>query len=86
MARPTVLEQATQVSEAWRKKLARKRGYVPERSCCSVCDRKKVCHVCGAQTLLACSDCRLNFGAVVYVCSDPACRDAHERKCWGDGS
>ena len=56
---------------------------VAEKRCCTVCDSKKVCHVCGTQTLLACSDCRINFQATVYVCSKPACRDEHERKCYG---
>lgn len=57
--------------------------YKAEKRCCSVCDRKKVCHVCGEQTLLACSDCQINFAATVYVCQKSACRDAHERKCFG---
>lgn len=65
---------------------SKERSYQAEKPCCSVCDRKKVCHVCKAQTLLACSDCRLNFGAVVYVCAQRACRDEHERMCFGDGS
>lgn len=60
--------------------------YEAIKRCCSVCDRQKVCHVCGAQTLIACSDCRMNFGAVVYVCPTTPCRDAHESKCFGDGS
>jgi hypothetical protein len=57
--------------------------YISERRCCSVCDRQKVCHVCGTQTLMACSDCRLNFGAVIYVCTNTVCRAEHERKCYG---
>ena len=57
--------------------------YVAVKRCCSVCDRQKVCHICRATTLLACSDCRMNFGAVVYVCHQPTCRDEHERKCYG---
>jgi hypothetical protein len=55
--------------------------YEAERRCCSVCDAKKVCHVCGETTLLACSDCRIDFGVTVYVCKRPACRDEHEAKC-----
>ena len=51
--------------------------------CCSVCDQKKVCHICGEQTLFACSDCQINFSATVYVCYKSECRDAHERKCFG---
>lgn len=58
--------------------------YVASKPCCSICDRQKQCHVCGGQTLFACSNCRLNFKAVVYVCSKSSCRDEHERKCWGD--
>lgn len=42
------------------------------------------CHVCGDATPLACSDCRLNFKAIVSVCRKATCRDEHERKCWGD--
>jgi hypothetical protein len=59
-------------------------SYTAEKKCCSICDRQKICHVCKEQTLLACSDCRLNFGAIVYVCRKPSCRDEHERKCYGD--
>lgn len=59
--------------------------YESEKRCCSVCDQQKVCHVCGVQTLFACSDCRMNFKAVVYVCTKPACRDEHERMCYGPG-
>lgn len=44
------------------------------------------CHVCRHPTKTACSDCRLNFGAIVYVCANTACRDYHESKCFGDGS
>lgn len=54
--------------------------------CCTICDAKKVCHVCGEQTLWACSDCRINFATTIYVCQKPACRDEHELKCIGDGS
>lgn len=52
-----------------------------EKKCCNVCDRKKVCHICGDQTLMACSDCRINFKAVVYVCKKVECRKAHDRRC-----
>lgn len=44
----------------------------------------KTCHVCGDATNLCCSDCAINFGASVYVCSKSSCRDEHEIKCWGD--
>jgi hypothetical protein len=57
--------------------------YDPEKRCCSVCDAKKVCHVCGEQTLMACSDCRINLGATVYVCGKRKCREAHDRVCSG---
>jgi hypothetical protein len=50
-----------------------------EKRCCSVCDARRLCHVCGSQTLYACSDCRIDFGVTIYVC--PKCRDQHEQKC-----
>lgn len=55
--------------------------YNPERTCCSVCDARKVCHVCGAQTLWACSDCRIDLGATVYVCQKLVCQMTHAEKC-----
>jgi hypothetical protein len=55
--------------------------YEAEKRCCTVCDAKKVCHVCGEQTLWACSDCRINLGTTVYVCQKAKCRDEHEKKC-----
>lgn len=51
-----------------------------EKSCCTVCDRRKECHICGTQTLYACSDCRIDFGVSIYVCTSSACRTAHESK------
>lgn len=41
------------------------------------------CSVCGEQTDLACSDCKIDNGEIVYVCQKTACRDKHEadRKC-----
>lgn len=56
--------------------------YEELKRCCTVCDRKKKCHVCGEQTLFACSDCRINFQATVYVCAKDSCQDAHEQKCF----
>lgn len=53
------------------------------KSCCTVCDAKKVCHICGEQTLLACSDCQINLAATVYVCGKVDCRREHERRCSG---
>ncbi len=44
------------------------------------------CHVCLESTGMGCSDCRMNFGATVYVCGGRECRDSHELKCYGDGS
>jgi hypothetical protein len=44
------------------------------------------CHVCKDETYLYCADCRMNFGAYVYVCAKPECRDIHEKKCYGDRS
>lgn len=55
--------------------------YKAEKHCCTVCDAKKKCHICGKQTLYACSDCQIDLGATVYVCSSSDCRDAHEKKC-----
>jgi len=55
--------------------------YVAERHCCTVCDSQKLCTICGDQTLLACSDCRIDFQTTVYVCKKSDCRDEHERKC-----
>ena len=42
------------------------------------------CHVCSTGTWTCCSNCAVNFGAKVYVCSNRECREAHERMCWGD--
>lgn len=53
--------------------------YGEEKRCCTVCDAKKQCHVCGNNTLYACADCRIDFGVTVYVC--PKCRNDHEEKC-----
>lgn len=52
-----------------------------EKRCCMVCDAKKCCSVCRAQTLFACSDCRITFGVSVYVCSNIQCRDVHDSLC-----
>lgn len=60
-------------------------AYQQSKPCCTICDRQKRCHVCGDQTLFACSNCQINFAATVYVCAKSACRDEHERKCAGDG-
>ena len=57
--------------------------YKEQKRCCSICDAKKICHVCGKQTLYACSDCQINFNATVYVCQSSKCRDAHEMRCYG---
>lgn len=40
-----------------------------------------MCHVCGANTLWACSDCRIDFGVTIYVCNTKGCHNAHEEKC-----
>lgn len=47
--------------------------------------KNSVCHVCKTPTEFACSDCRINFSATVYVCGTRACRMEHDRKCAGDG-
>ena len=53
-----------------------------QKRCCTICDAKKICHICGDQTLLACADCAINFGATVYVCHKSLCHDEHEIKCY----
>lgn len=55
--------------------------YEQEKRCCTVCDAKKVCTICGTATLYACSDCRIDFQTTIYVCPSTACRDRHEEKC-----
>lgn len=39
------------------------------------------CVVCGAPTVLACSDCAIDSGGTnsVHVCNKSACRDEHEK-------
>ena len=39
------------------------------------------CHVCGNDTQMACSDCRIDFGVSIHVCMKPECITAHELKC-----
>ena len=60
---------------------AQKAPYFAERRCCTVCDAKKLCTICGAQTDMACSDCRIDFQSTIYVCSKNECRNEHEGKC-----
>ena len=36
------------------------------------------CVVCGDGTILACSDCAIDYHRSVHVCKKPECRDAHE--------
>jgi hypothetical protein len=55
--------------------------YETEKRCCYICDGRKLCHVCGQQTLLACSDCRIDLAATVRVCNKQECRDAHDKVC-----
>lgn len=57
------------------------RGIQQVKRCCTSCDSKQLCHVCGDQTQFACSDCRIDLGSSVYICSKKECRDAHESKC-----
>jgi len=52
-----------------------------EKPCCTICDQKKKCYICGEQTLYACSDCRIDFNVSIYVCKSSSCRDTHELKC-----
>ena len=46
----------------------------------------KPCTICGIETQYACADCTINSGATVrpHVCTDPACRDKHERSMHKD--
>ncbi len=53
--------------------------YAEKKHCCTVCDAKRKCHVCGDQTQWACADCAISFGATVYVCGKTTCRDAHDQ-------
>ena len=46
---------------------------------CKCSEKQHYCHICEDKTDLACSDCRITFGASVYVCSKPFCRNEHER-------
>jgi len=55
-----------------------------EKRCCTVCDSSKVCSVCGIQTLIACSDCRIDFKVSVYVCKKSECQKTHGIKCPGE--
>lgn len=43
---------------------------------------KAPCAVCGAETILACSDCAINSGGKVsiHICGKEECRAAHERQ------
>lgn len=52
-----------------------------EKYCCSSCANKRRCHICGNVTDMACSDCRIDLGAIIYVCKTAACLMAHEQKC-----
>lgn len=56
------------------------RRFEENKPCCTVCDAKKLCTVCGDKTLWACSDCQIDLRTTVYVCEKPACRDEHEHK------
>ncbi len=50
-----------------------------QKRCCSSCDAKRKCHICGDMTEWACSDCTICFGTTVYVCTKTKCRDDHEQ-------
>lgn len=56
-------------------------NHVEVPHCCTICDAKKLCHVCRTPTLYACADCQIDLGTTIYVCPTAACRDAHERSC-----
>lgn len=36
------------------------------------------CVVCGDLTIMACSDCAIDTGQSVHICTKIACRDQHE--------
>ena len=55
--------------------------YDNQRPCCSVCDAKRKCVVCGQPTQWGCSDCRMDFKVTIYVCPNTSCRNEHEKKC-----
>lgn len=55
--------------------------FVELKRCCTVCDAKKVCHICRGQTLWACSDCAIDLSATIHICASNECRNAHEEKC-----
>lgn len=48
----------------------------------------KPCTVCGTGTLYACADCSINSAGTVRprVCTNPACRDEHERSVHSEQS
>ena len=56
---------------------------VAEKSCCTICDAKKRCSVCETQTLLCCSDCRVDLKSSIYVCGSLTCGKSHDKKCPG---
>ena len=46
-------------------------------------ERYGPCVICGTSTPFACSDCCIDMGDTMYVCSSAACRDKHEAVCSG---
>lgn len=42
---------------------------------------KSKCHVCQQPTDMACSDCKIDLGATVYVCGKSACTMVHDCRC-----
>lgn len=40
---------------------------------------KLPCVICGAETIYACSDCRIDTGKSVHVCATVACQEEHEK-------
>lgn len=44
---------------------------------------KSPCVICGEDTIMACSDCAIETGKSVHVCTKPGCRDEHESRTHG---
>jgi len=60
---------------------------IMERECTMEHDRAQwsPCVICGDNTPLACSDCRIDTGKSVHVCSRSVCRRKHEETYSGRG-
>ena len=47
---------------------------------------KAPCVICGDDTIMACSDCAIDTGKSVHVCTKSECRDRHESRTHGQGT